>query len=427
MPIIKKWFRLPPALKNNRRYAAYWAGLLISNTGSQMQVWAIFWHLRVLSDDPIVVSGIGIAKFLPILIFALIGGLVADTFDRRKVVLVTQGCMILIATALGLLTYFDKVALWQIYILVAIQGVAVSFDGPSRQSMVPAIVPRADLPSAFGLQSIAGDIGAVVGPALCGLVIATLGLQWIYWINAASFLAVIVALIYMGPIPSPRSLDHSKAMNPFRKLHFSEIPAGVRYIMKQPIILSSMLLDFFATFFSSANTLLPFIATDVLHTDAIGYGWLSAAQSIGAVVVALFMAQATGVRKQGKLLLWGVGAFGAATVVFGLSRSYALTMLALIAVGAGDAISTVLRNTIRQLQTPDEMRGRMVSINQIFFAGGPQLGEVEAGIVASTLGTPFAIVSGGIGCVLAVIFTAARFPALRNYNGDEEMVAGASM
>jgi MFS family permease len=390
-----------------------------------MQVWAIFWHLRVLSDDPIVVSGIGIAKFLPILLFALIGGLVADTFDRRRVVLITQTAMILIATTLGLLTYFGHIQLWHMYVLVAIQGIAVSFDGPSRQSMVPAIVPREDLPSAFGLQSIAADVGAVVGPALCGLVIATLGLQWIYWINAVSFIAVIVALINMGPIPSPRSLNINKTMNPFKRLNFAEIPAGIRFIMGHPIILSSMLLDFFATFFSSANTLMPFIATDVLHTDAIGYGWLSAAQSIGAVTVALFMAQANGVRKQGKLLLWGVGAFGVATAVFGLSRNYALTMLALIVVGAGDAISTVLRNTIRQLQTPDEMRGRMVSINQIFFAGGPQLGEVEAGIVASTLGTPFAIISGGIGCVIAVLFTAFRYPALRNYNGDEEVLAGA--
>lgn len=403
----------------------YWAGLLISNTGSQMQVWAIFWHLRVMSDDPIVVSGIGIAKFLPILLFALIGGLVADTFDRRRVVLITQTAMILIATALGLLTYFGHIQLWHMYVLVAIQGIAVSFDGPSRQSMVPAIVPREDLPSAFGLQSIAADVGAVVGPALCGLVIATLGLQWIYWINAVSFIAVIIALINMGPIPSPRSLNVNKTLNPLKRLNFAEIPAGIRFIMGHPIILSSMLLDFFATFFSSANTLIPFIATDVLHTDAIGYGWLSAAQSIGAVTVALFMAQANGIRKQGKLLLWGVGAFGVATAVFGLSRNYALTMLALIVVGAGDAISTVLRNTIRQLQTPDEMRGRMVSINQIFFAGGPQLGEVEAGIVASTLGTPFAIISGGIGCVIAVLFTAFRFPVLRNYNGDEEVLAGA--
>lgn len=419
-------FRIPPALRHNRRYATYWAGILISYAGSQMQIWAIFWHLRVLSDDPIVVSGIGIAKFLPILVFALVGGLVADTFDRRKVVLLTQTMMTLIAMALGLLTYYGHIQLWHIYVLVVFQGIAQSFDSPSRQSMIPALVPRDDLPSAFGLQSIAADVGAVVGPALSGLVIASLGLQWTYWINAISFLAVIYALIAIGPVPSPRSLDQHRNPGLFKRLNFSEIPSGVRFIFGHPIILSSMLLDFFATFFSSANTLMPFIATDVLHTDAIGYGWLSAAQSIGAVTVALIMAQATGVRKQGKLLLWGVGAFGAATVIFGLSRSYALTMLALVIVGAGDAISTILRNTIRQLQTPDEMRGRMVSINQIFFAGGPQLGEVEAGLVASAVSTPFAIVTGGIGCMIAVLFTAFRYPSLRNYNGDEQVKAGGS-
>jgi len=390
-----------------------------------MQIWAIFWHLRVLSSDPIVVSGIGIAKFLPILAFALVGGLVADTFNRRTIALVTQTIMALIAVALGLLTAFEHVQLWEIYVLVAIQATAMSFDSPARQSLVPNLVPQQELASAFGLQSIAGDVGAVVGPALSGVVIATLGLQWTYWINAISFVAVLIALFLMGPVDQTRSLDPRKKRVPiYRKLDFSEIPVGIHFILKQPIILSSMLLDFFATFFSSANTLLPFVARDILNVGAIGYGWLSAAQSMGSVFVALVLAQATHIRKQGKLLLWGVGLFGAATVVFGFSRSFALTMIALILLGSGDAVSTVLRNTIRQLQTPDELRGRMLSINQIFFSGGPQLGEVEAGIVASAVSTPFAIISGGIGAVLAVIFVAVRYPTLRNYNGDEEMKAG---
>ena len=425
---IKELFRIPPALKH-RRYALLWAGLLISAAGSQMQVWAIFWHLRDLSSDPIVVSGIGIAKFLPILLFALVGGLVADTFNRRNVVFITQFSMILVAACLGLLTYWGHIQLWHIYILVAILGVAVSFDGPARQSMIPNLVPREDLPSAFGLQSIAANVGAVIGPALSGLVIATLGLQWTYWINAISFLAVIVALILMGPMDSDRKVQVSPEahthFNALKRLDFSEIPVGIRFILGHPIILSSMILDFFATFFSSANTLLPFVARDILHVGAIGYGWLSAAQSMGSVAVV--MAQAKKIRKQGKLLLWGVAAFGAATIMFGLSHNYALTMLALIIVGAGDTISTVLRNTIRQLQTPDGMRGRMVSINQIFFAGGPQLGEVEAGVVASAISTPFAIISGGIGCIVAVAVIAMRWPALHRYNGDEAVKAGTGV
>jgi MFS family permease len=389
-----------------------------------MQVWAIFWHLRDLSSDPIVVSGIGFAKFIPILVFALVGGLVADTFNRRTIAIITQIGLTAIAAILGLLTNSGLISLWQIYVLVAFQSIAVSFDSPARQSLIPNLVPREELPSAFGLNSIAANVGAVIGPALSGLIIATLGLQWIYWINAMSFGAVILALILMGPVPQSKSLDPRKNQNTFLKMDFAGIPEGIRFIMGHPVILSSMILDFFATFFSSANTLLPFVVRDVLHAGAIQYGWLSAAQSIGSVSVALILAQATHVRKQGKLLLAGVTAFGVATILFGVSHSFVVTMITLIIVGAGDAVSTVLRSTIRQLQTPDEMRGRMLSINQIFFAGGPQLGEVEAGLVASAVSTPFAIITGGIGCLLATAVVAIKWPALRNYNGDEQMKAG---
>lgn len=188
-----------------------------------------------------------------------------------------------------------------------------------------------------------------------------------------------------------------------------------------------MLLDFFASFFSSANTLLPFVAQDILHVGAIGYGWLSAAQSVGSVTVAFILAQTSRIRRQGKLLLWGITLFGFATILFGLSHNFALTFGALILIGAGDAVSTVLRNTIRQLQTPDELRGRMISINQIFFAGGPRLGEVEAGLVAQGFGTPISIISGGIGCLISVVVVALKYPQLRNYNGDEPWKAGKTV
>jgi MFS family permease len=261
-------------------------------------------------------------------------------------------------------------------------------------------------------------------------VIATLGQEWTYWINAISFLAVIGALILMGKVEKESTETTGQlltAPKPQRKkLDLAGIPVGIRFILKQPVILASMILDFFATFFSSANSLLPFVARDILNVGAIGYGWLSAAQSIGSVAVAFFLTQKTQLRKQGKLLLWGVATFGVATIVFGLSRNYLLTFAALVIVGAGDAISTILRNTIRQLSTPDHLRGRMISINQIFFAGGPRLGEVEAGAVAQLFGTPIAIITGGIGCILSVIIVALKWPSLRNYNGDEAMVAGDS-
>ncbi len=411
---------IPPALKH-RKFALLWAGLLISISGSQMQAWSIYWHLRLLSDDPIVVSGVGIARFLPILIFALLGGLFADTFNRRRILFITQTLMLVSALTLGLLTHLEKMSVWSIYILIAVLGAAVSFDSPSRQSLITNIVPREDLSSAFGLQSIASNTGAIIGPALSGLVIATLGIKWVYWINAFSFVALLVALLLMGKVEREVSgIEHLSEQPDLRgkKLDLSGIPEGIRFILGQPIILSSMLLDFFATFFSSANSLLPFVVTDILHLGAIGYGWLSAAQAIGSVGVGLYLAQKTRIRGQGRLLLSGVLVFGIATIVFGLSRNFTLTFIALVLIGAGDAVSTILRNTIRQIKTPDAMRGRMVSINQIFFAGGPRLGEVEAGAVAQLFSAPVAIITGGIGCLISVVAIALRWPQLRKYDHE---------
>ncbi len=421
---FKDYFKIPPALKH-RKFALLWAGLLISIAGTQMQVWSIYWHLRLLTDQPIAVSGVGIARLIPILMFALIGGLFADTFNRRNVMFVTQTFMLLCAFLLGWITHFGHMTIWTIYIVLSVSGIAVAFDGPSRQSLITNLVPREDLRSAFGLQSIASNSGAIIGPALSGLVIATLGIEWSYWFNAISFIAVIAALIMMGKVeketqPLETTLERVKP-----RLDISGIPEGIRFIFHQPIILSSMLLDFFATFFSSANTLLPFVAQDILKVGAIGYGWLSAAQSVGSVAVAFILAQTKRIRKQGKLLLMGITVFGLATILFGLSHSFALTFAALVLIGAGDAVSTVLRNTIRQLQTPDELRGRMISINQIFFAGGPRLGEMEAGLVAQAFGTPLSIITGGIGCLISVVVVAIKFPQLRKYSGDEPAKAGA--
>jgi MFS family permease len=197
----------------------------------------------------------------------------------------------------------------------------------------------------------------------------------------------------------------------------SSIKEGVQFIVSQPIILSSMMLDFIATFFSSANTLMPFIARDILHVGEVTYGWLVAAESMGGVFVGLLMSQRSNIRRQGELLMAAVVMYGSATVMLGLSRTVALAMLALIGVGAADGVSTILRNTIRQLQTPDYIRGRMVAINQVFFMGGPQLGEIEAGAAAQVLGIPGAIITGGIGCIVGVALVALRWPQLLRYHG----------
>ncbi len=411
---------MPSALRH-RRFVFLWLGLMVSVAGSQMQLWALFWHIRTLSNQPIAVSGIGVARFLPILAFSLIGGLVADLHNRRKVLFLTQSTMALVALFLGLLTVSGHIQIWHIYLLTAVQAVAMSFDLPARQALVPNLVPVEALPSAFSMQSVAFDLGAIVGPALSGLVIAYLGQQDAYFFNAVSFLAVIFALIAIGHVPQQAA---ARADRP-RQNNRAAIAEGIRFIRNQPIILSSMILDFFATFFSSANTLLPFLARDILKVGAVEYGWLSAAQSIGAVGTALVMSQRTHIRRQGALMLGAVAIFGLATAAFGLSRTFVLTMITLIFVGAGDTVSTIIRNTIRQLQTPDYIRGRMTSINQIFFTGGPQLGEIEAGLVAQAFGTPAAIISGGLGAILAVGWIAWRWPQLRKFDGSEPVLAGA--
>ena len=408
---------IPPAFRYPR-FTWLWVGSLISTAGSQMQLAALLWHLRLLSSQPLVVSGIGLARFLPILLFAPFGGVVADAFDRRKVLLVTQTTMTLTALGLGLLTWQGVIQIWHIYVLTAIQAVAISFDGPARQAMVPNLLPRQALPSAFSLNSISTNTGSIVGPALGGMVIAYLGLQYAYLFNAASFLAVIVALLLIGQITQERNLVIKGA-----KASLASIREGAHFVINQPIILSSMILDFIATFFSSATTLLPFVARDVLHVGEVAYGWLVSASAIGAVVIGLIFSQQSNIRRQGVLLLISVTAYGLATALFGFAHTFPFAMLALMLVGAGDSISTILRNTIRQIQTPDFIRGRMVSLNQIFFQGGPQLGEIEAGVVGQLLGIPASIITGGIGCVIGVIWVALRWPQLRRYNGDEPVAA----
>src|SRR5215216_532608 len=409
---------VPPALKH-RAFALLWVGLMISMVGSQMQQWALFWHISQLSKDPIAVSVVGAVRFLAVLMFSLIGGLFADRYNRTTILFLTQSTSMLVAVVLGLLTFAGVIQLWHIYALTAIQAVAMAFDLPARQSLVPNLVSRDDLPSAFSLQSIAFNTGAIVGPAMSGVVIGYLGQAYVYLINAITFLAVILALILLGPVPQPNSVIQRGL-----RAAFTDIQDGVRFIRNQPLIQSTMILDFIATFFSSANTLLPYFAQNIIHVGEVAYGWLAAASSIGAVLVGFVVSQYHQVRQQGPLLLGSVVLFGIATIVFGVSRWYGLIFFALAVSGAADSMSTIIRNTIRQLNTPDSLRGRMTSINQIFFMGGPQLGEIEAGAVAQLFGVPFAIITGGIGTILGVWLIISIWPALLRYRGDEQISAG---
>jgi MFS family permease len=407
---------IPPSLKN-RRFFYLWLGLLVSIAGSQMQITALFWHIRDLTGNPnpLALGGVGLARILPVIVFSLVSGPVADAFNRRQILFITQSLLALTALALAILTFTGTIALWHIYALTAVQAAAVAFDLPARQALVPNLVATGDLPNAFSMQSIASNTGSVLGPMLAGVVIATLGQGYTYFFNAISFLAVIIALVLIGPVT--QETKKSAGVN------FAAMEDGFRFILNRPVILSTMLLDFVATFFASANTMMPIVARDILKVSEVGYGFLASAQSAGSVLAALVISQMHHLRRQGPIILVAVVVFGLATVVFGFSQAFFLAFLALVLMGAADAVSTIIRNTIRQLQTPDNIRGRMTSINQIFFQGGPQLGEVEAGVVAQLFGVPFAIISGGIGCIVGMLLILLKWPALRTYNGDEPMPA----
>ncbi len=400
-----------PALQH-RDFTLLWAGQLISFSGSMMQNAAILWHVSLLAPPDrkgLALGLVGLVKVVPIVGFSILSGVVADAVDRRKLMLVTQTVMAVLAAALALLTFGGLSVVWPIYLLAALSSAAGAFDGPARQSLIPNLVPRQHLASAIGLNTVMFQFAAVAGPSLAGLVIAGLGIGWVYLCNAVSFLTVIAALLAMRAHPRAPGSRASA-------VSWAAALEGLKFVFAQPIVRSTMLLDFVATFFASATALLPIFAQDILHVGARGYGWLYAAPSIGAAVAGVAMASLIErIQRRGAVLLWAVAAYGVATLVFGLSHSYWLTLLCLAGTGGADTVSMVIRNIVRQLETPDELRGRMTGVNMVFFMGGPQLGELEAGVVAQVLGAAFSVVSGGIGCLAATAWVAAATPELRRY------------
>ena len=407
----------------HRNFRLLWIGQLVSMAGSMMQSAAILWQVSLLvapSHRGLALGMVGAVRLVPIVVFSMVSGVVADALDRRRLMLVTQTGMAVCAALLAFVDFAGIRSLWPIYGLAALTSAFWAFDGPARQSMVPTLVPREHLPNAISLNAIMFQTAAVIGPALGGLVIARLGVGWAYAINAISFLFVIVALLLMRDLPG-------RAANAPSEISWRAAREGLSFVFRTPLIRSTMLLDFFATFFASATALLPIYAQDILHVGAKGYGLLSAAPSVGAMLAGLAMVPLIDrIQRRGPTLLYGIVGYGLATVVFGLSRSFGVTFLCLALTGATDTVSMVIRNVIRQLNTPDEMRGRMTSVNMIFFMGGPQLGELEAGLVAQAWSATVSVVSGGLACMVATAWVAWRTPVLREYRrGTEVLTSGA--
>jgi len=413
----------PLVALQHRNFRLLWSSQLVSMAGSTMQTAAILWHVSTLVRPErrgLALGMVGLVRVVPIIVFSLVAGVVADAHDRRRLMLVTQTGMTAAAALLATVALMDVRRVWAVYLLAAVSSAFGAFDNPARQSLVPTLVPREHLPSAISLNTIMFQTAAVVGPAVGGLTIAILGVGGAYAINAASFLFVIVALVAMRDIP-----QRAEAAAP--RVSVAAAIEGLRWVFAAPLIKSTMLLDFFATFFASATALLPIFAQDVLHVGASGYGVLSAAPSVGAIVTSVAMVRLVEhIDRRGRVLLWAIVMYGAATVVFGVSRAFWLTFLCLAVSGAADTVSMVIRNIIRQFTTPDHLRGRMTSVNMIFFQGGPQLGELEAGLVASAWGPTVSVVTGGLGCLLAVAWVAATTPQLRHYMRETAIAPSGS-
>lgn len=404
-PKVSSWLVLKITTFRN-----YLLGSFISEIGNQMQIVAVAWQVYDLTHNPASLGLIGFANFMPILLLSLVGGLVADKVDRKKLLIISQSALAVLALTLFGLTFTQTINPWVIYLVLILSAVANSFSLPARQAVLPNLVPKHYFMNAVSLHTIQFQSATMIGPAIAGVLIATLGVGSVYLINALSFIASIVAV-----------LGIKKSLNDERKVefHVNSILEGVRFVTKTPILYLTMILDFLATFFGTATILMPVFAKDILHVGPLGLGLLYSAPAVGGVIAGLILSSIHNIKNQGRVIIISVIVYGLATIGFGLSKYLPISLLFLALMGFGDMLSTIIRNTIRQMITPNHLRGRMASIMRLFFQGGPQLGEIEAGFLAAVIGAPAAVVLGGIGTILTTSFVALVSPKLRNYQGKK--------
>ena len=412
-----------------RDFRLLWLGEMVSTTGSQMQLFAVNWHIFELlrgqsftfnflgraiemGSEAFGLGMLGLVRVVPIVLFALLGGVLADALDRRQLMVWTRVLSALVAAVLTYLTLSGQIGVNAIYLLTALTSAATALDSPARQSIVANLVKPRHLSNAISLNTLIFQIATICGPALAGLLVAQFEIGLVYGINTLTFFVAIVAI---------GLIRHRSKIQYGARIGWRSLIEGIRFTFRTRIIMGTMLLDFFATLFASARTMLPIVAGDILGVGAAGYGLLATAQPIGALLVGIVMALRSEMKRQGVILLASVAVYGAATAVFGISTSFALSYFMFALTGAGDTVSMVIRGTIRQLMTPDELRGRMVSVNMMFFMGGPQLGELEAGLVAAAFGAPFAIFTGGLATVLLTAWVAWRYPSIRRYNNADDL------
>jgi MFS family permease len=433
----------------HRSYALFWAANVVSRTGTQMRDVALPWQLYLLTRSPLALGLLGAFRVAPVIALALGGGMVADAFDRRRVLLATQTVMTALSAALALLTYLgvlapggaaNHTAAALIYLIVALNGAASAFDNPSRNALVVNLLPPEDLPNGLALNILGWQTASVVGPAVGGLLLGWTSIETVYTVDAVSFLAVIGALLVVRPRAPQRGAaadrgaaaeggaspagdgtvgEAAAASEPKPEVSLGAIKEAVAFLRTRPVLVWLMVVDFLATFFAGSMGLLPIFAADVFHIGARGLGWLTSAPAVGAVLASLWLSLRPPAERYGPLVLGAIVVYGASIAGFGVVGSFPVALALLAVSGAADTVSTVVRNIVRQTFVPDAMRGRLNSISMIFFMGGPQLGDFEAGVVAKLVSARFSVASGGIACVLSAVVVAALAPVLRNLRAED--------
>jgi MFS family permease len=391
-------FRVP----GFREYATSMSASRIAN--SMLQA-VVLWQVYTISGSTLSLGVVGLVGFVSALASSLIGGVVVDAYDRRVVLLASQTVPGLASLAMLAAIATDHVSLELIYGLVLVTGLASSFESPARQAILPALVPRRLYTRAMTTNSALSSVTSVSGPALGGLLIALGGVAQAYVAHAA---LVALALIALVPL-------HLPAVKATGRIQLSAVQEGLAFVWSRKELLGAMTLDMFAVMFGGARALLPVYAIDVLHADAFGYGILSASLEAGTLLMALILIVLPPPTQAGRVLLQSVAAFGLATILFGVSTSLPLSVVAYGLVGMADQVSMIMRQNTIQLTTPDALRGRVTAVESVFISASNELGALESGVVATLTSAVFAVVSGGVACLIVVGLVAWRIPALRRY------------
>jgi len=398
-----------------RNFRFFWATTLLVSFAVQIMSVSIAWQIYDVTSEPFLLGLVGLCLFLPALVLILVTGLTADRFNRRRIMAICLGVELL--CALGFLAFVEVQAheVWPIFLILVVLGTARAFYGPAGQSLAPNLVPPEALANAITVNMSAWQFASIAGPAAGGL---------LYGINPAVAFGTSAVLLVLAGI-SVLMISKPPQRTSHQATSLETMFAGFRYIFSNRVVLGAISLDLFAVLMGGAVALLPIYARDILHAGPTELGFLRAAPGIGAIVMALVLSRFPIRDHAGRLLFIFVGLFGAFTVLFGLSTSIWLSVLALALIGAADMVSVTIRETIMQLWTPEEVRGRVNAVNSVFIGASNELGEFRAGTVAHFLGPVPAVVLGGIGSVAVAAIWAASFPELRRQRTlNRKMVDG---